>query len=229
MPIPPYQQRPGEGLFDEGGIFGQVGETLRQKAGVYGDAGRRLLEWNQKMLVSSVPNVASVLLEDCPCEVEFKDEHGHLQPCEARALFRCLFCRGLACEGHAWAACDGTSICVSCVRKLGEVMGRATPKAKNTWGPKPPPEARTGRAPNPNAPPTVAQVEAALSVFGLTRKSKWDDVRSRYKTLVKTSHPDRYKGDLPKEEVTRRFQEITDAYALLSRVHDAAKAKGVAL
>ena len=63
-------------------------------------------------------------------------------------------------------------------------------------------------------PPEQVQ---ALSVFGLDPPVTLDEVKARYKRLVKMTHPDRNGGDRAAEE---RLKSINEAYTTLRRFLD---------
>jgi len=56
-----------------------------------------------------------------------------------------------------------------------------------------------------------------LSVFGLEPPVTLDEVKARYKRLVKMTHPDRNGGDRAAEE---RLKSINEAYTTLRRFLD---------
>lgn len=56
----------------------------------------------------------------------------------------------------------------------------------------------------------------ALEVMGLAPPVGWEEVRTRYKTLVKKYHPDTNKGDKEAEE---RLKKINLAYSILKISH----------
>jgi len=67
---------------------------------------------------------------------------------------------------------------------------------------------RGGNGHAPNAPP--ADLRAPLTTLGLTWPVSLDEVKSRYKELAKSHHPDANGGDRAAEE---RFKTINLAYA----------------
>jgi curved DNA-binding protein CbpA len=53
------------------------------------------------------------------------------------------------------------------------------------------------------------------SVLGISQNATTEQVRSRFLDLARTLHPDRYQGE-EKEKAEARFQEITEAFNILS-------------
>ncbi len=214
--MPPAPNRPGEGIFDEGGIFGQFAQSLQQGVGVYGEAGRALLGWTQTMLAGSLARVAAVLLEGDDCSVENLDADENPHPCAHRGLFRCSFCKHSACEAHAFVGCDGSSLCVTCARKINVGDG----KGKGRTEPRPRPAPRPVQS---EAEMHRAALAKAFGVLGVRPGAPWAEVRSSYKRLVAQWHPDQYQGPMSKEAVAKHFQGLVEAYALLSAEREKAK------
>jgi len=67
---------------------------------------------------------------------------------------------------------------------------------------------------NGGPPPPDAPTRAALAVFGLQLPVSADNLKGRYKELVKKHHPDTNGGTKSAEE---KFKEIRDAYETLRR------------
>jgi curved DNA-binding protein CbpA len=69
------------------------------------------------------------------------------------------------------------------------------------------------------------------SILGVPQNATTDQVRTRFLELAQKLHPDRFRGD-EKEEAERNFQEITEAFNILSnpsrrREHDQQLARPV--
>ena len=57
----------------------------------------------------------------------------------------------------------------------------------------------------------------ALEIMGLTPPTTFAKIKERYRTLMKTHHPDRNQGDKESEEIVKR---INMAYTILKAAHE---------
>ncbi len=69
-----------------------------------------------------------------------------------------------------------------------------------------------GDEPHARQPPPQTEEQKALKALDLSEPVSFDDVKSRYKTLVKQLHPDANPGDPASEE---RLKVVNQAYAAL--------------
>lgn len=53
-------------------------------------------------------------------------------------------------------------------------------------------------------------------VLGVARDADTKTIKKSYRTLTKEFHPDRYRGDLPKEQVIKKIEGINEAYEVLT-------------
>ncbi|KAL1918823.1 uncharacterized protein VTP21DRAFT_2845 [Calcarisporiella thermophila] len=53
-------------------------------------------------------------------------------------------------------------------------------------------------------------------VLGVPRDAGAREIKKAYRKLAQEWHPDKYRGDLPKEEVAKKMSEINEAYEVLS-------------
>jgi len=65
--------------------------------------------------------------------------------------------------------------------------------------------------------PSTASLSAAYSTLGLSPGVDLEGVKKSYKKLALQYHPDKVGADASKDEATLKFQEIGQAYAVITR------------
>ena len=69
----------------------------------------------------------------------------------------------------------------------------------------------------PQGPNNISPEQDALEIMGLTPPVSFDKIKERYRTLMKTHHPDRNQGDKESEEIVKR---VNMAYTILKAAHE---------
>ena len=206
-------QRPTEGIFDQGGIFGAAADMVAGQAQAYQAAFARLVLWGQSFLQRALPRAHGVLAEEAPCEGA-TISGGQRVPCAHGALFRCTFCRRTVCEGHAWVGVDASTVCIECVRVVAPQAQGAAPPGRRPGGAPPGQRPRRPRPEGAQAAEHRLTIDEALGILGCTRNDDWDAVRGAYRKLAAACHPDRHmdKPESERKSHENRFKLVNEAY-----------------
>lgn len=83
---------------------------------------------------------------------------------------------------------------------------RATGRARSYY--------RSAESPQPRAPKLLALEKRSFDVLNLPERARGDEIKARYKELVKLHHPDANGGDRSSED---RLRQIIQAYTVLKK------------
>lgn len=168
-------------------IFGRVATAARQEVDRYA-------QWAQGML-RQAQGWPAVAAQGVTCACRLVTPHGPAL-CRMPGIGMCGVCGVGVCVDHAYLNV-GEMVCSGCVAALkGQHPGAHQ------------------QAPKSQAPRLTR--EQCLKTLGLPRDAHSDDIRDRYRALVKRHHPDRARSEEDRQKRELKMRDLNAAYRALT-------------